>query len=96
MSEQHFPFLGWSFLVRGDYVEARWPDRKAVTTWPKRPGKNGSGFYDLCKQIFQEQPVTLSREEARTLVLFYENVLCDTPCDHETLAVIEKLRETVA
>lgn len=98
MSDQHFPFLGWAFLVRGDYVEARWPDRRAVTTWPRRPGKNGSGFYDLCKQIFQERPVTLSRQEIESLIAFCEEAFqskSQDVSDQEVFEIVDKLRESL-
>lgn len=98
MSEKHFPFLGWAFLVRGDYVEARWPERKAVTTWPRRPGKNGSGFYDLCRQIFQERPVILSRTETESLLAFCEEAFQNKPQDvddQKIFEIIEKLREAL-
>lgn len=94
MSEKHFPFLGWAFLVRGDYVEARWPDRRAVSTWPRRPGKNGSGFYDLCKQIFDQKPIVLTREEADRLAAWCEERLRDAPqdvADEPIWELIEKL-----
>jgi hypothetical protein len=94
MSDKHFSFLGWRFLVRGDYVEARWPGRRAVTTWPKRPGKNGSGFYDLCKQIFEEKPIVLTREEADELAAWCEERLKDVPQrveDERVWDLIEKL-----
>lgn len=81
MSERLFSFLGWKFLVRDTYVEARWPGRDSVSTWPKRPAKNGSGFYDLCRQIYREKPVVLTREDAQILAKFVYDALYDKPQD---------------